>query len=90
MTPLERAANAVLYDLGQQMRESGETNFIEVEKVDAASIIRTVLQVLREPSEAMLLKGGYSGPWDSYAAPDDKDNARDVWRSMIDAALEEG
>lgn len=31
-----------------------------------------------------------AGPWDSYAAPDDKGNTRDVWEAMIDAMLEEG
>ncbi|AJA07465.1 hypothetical protein SKP52_02670 [Sphingopyxis fribergensis] len=96
MTPIERAANAVLYDLGKQMRESGETDFIEVAKVDAASLVRTMLQVIREPFQSFddpvaiaggeVLGAGKDRPlhWSNYA------EAKLVWQAMIDAALSEG
>lgn len=93
MTPLERATQAILTGqfeyLGCPDENPDCSGGISCPK-NAKEAARAVLTAIREPSEAMLAKGGHNGPWDAFAAPDEKDNARDVYLAMIDALLEEG
>jgi hypothetical protein len=96
MTPLERAANAIVADYERQV-QSGE--FVRQEngdiKLNASAFARAVLKAIREPSKAMTDAGGereYAGEADGE---DVNVSAGDyaagvIYRAMIDAALEEG
>lgn len=89
MTPLERAARALFKrdpgPYGDCVDWAIEQDFGWCDRVDDA---RAVLQAIREPSEHAMDCGAYRLPGIDAAAKQAK--ARDVYRAMIDAALEEG
>lgn len=79
MTMIEKVARALIGVDGAPIDASVE---------DMIPLATAAIRALMEPSEGMVEAGAHNRPWDNYAAPDDNDNARDVWQAMITAALE--
>ncbi len=88
MTPLERAAKA-LFDLQLEGDPDARWGYAPpIVKSAWLASARAALQAIREPSETMLtvgtnLDGDLEAASSSFAVPE-------IWRAMIDAALEEG
>lgn len=62
-------------------RQDSWANQTEIGKENARSSVRAVLAVMREPTEAMLIDGACAASFEG--------DVRGIWKSMIDAALEE-
>lgn len=88
MTPLERAARALYRTDDFDPHQFGEDRLWP----DLVDYVRLVLHAIREPSEAMLDAGSEIVRSVRQAESDFavQDDAKSAWRSMIDAALEEG
>lgn len=57
--------------------------------IEPIELVRAVLSAIREPSEGMKERGAEDIPWDFYSSPAErKAQAQEVWREMIDAALD--
>lgn len=54
-------------------------------------VARSVLEAMKEPTDAMALAGAHSSQWASAFTTTSEiaDEAREVWNAMIDAALNE-
>lgn len=91
MTPLERAARALWAENGKpyHMDDASPSMTIPDARPDWQRFLpqaRAVLQAIREPSEAMVVKGT-----DAYVTMGHyRVDSKDCWQLMIDAALEEG
>jgi len=94
MTPIERACVAIIEALraqGNLCDDCGEPEYAQVEgSFEVEPVARAVLQAIREPSGGMksstwIKLGDYSISTEDQRAL----AAADVWRAMIDAALEE-
>lgn len=90
MTPLERAARALWAENGKpyHIDDATPSKAIPDARPDWQRFLpqaRAVLQAIREPSDAMVNVGMERSGHKGYAEV----FARDVWGSMIDAAVEE-
>lgn len=83
MTPLERAARDVAAITGTHCAGCQTEH-----SWDAEEIVRAVLLAIREPSEGMKSAGAEN--LFGSASENWGDDARQVYRAMIDKALEEG
>lgn len=101
MTPIERATEALIAQLRRQEPEKGGTYWVSAGDpantvidgtFDLLAIVRTVLQAIREPSEAMVEVVGNLEPKAGWwpDEPGQRNSPDEIWRAMIDAALEQG
>lgn len=83
MKPIERIARALKQAILDQMdlsaTDTGECRVYVGGELDTINLARAALLAIREPTEAMV----------SYAGAPGRDEADDIWRDMIDKALEE-
>lgn len=98
MTPLERAARALCEARGADgfpilnadpdfddypLTDEGTDDLNPFTEADVLALARAVLLAIREPSEAMTVDAL------DYEALDSHATSRNIWRAMIDTALEE-
>lgn len=101
MTPLERAARALVVDLTRQANLDGpdaphiyddalpESVGIDG-RVDCTALLRAVIEAIREPSEEMLAAVQDHDNYWGYLLDGSPSGPRDCYTAMIDALLEEG
>ena len=87
MTPIERGMQALAVSLG------GEPEALDGESREKLAVaVRAVLEAVREPDQLMMESGAeivrYVGSGESDEAY--RDDAANIWRSMIAAVLAEG
>jgi hypothetical protein len=91
MTPLERAAQALQKEADRLFEEKTSPEFRDFmagrEGAGWTTLVRAVLQSIREPSEGML---GACDNIGMEAEAENPNRAALFWQRMIDAALEEG
>jgi len=96
MTMVEKIARAIYsqhgfcYDDDERMFEPYPFDELdEIERSNFVSQARAVLTALREPTENMIDMGACHEDQDHHIV-DEGSIAQDVWRAMVDAAIEEG
>lgn len=85
MTPLERAARA-LCDLDgnpPSAQKGGKLLWM-----DYVPEVRVVLSSLKYPSSLMAAMGGIAGNWSHGCGDDPSEHAKDVWKAMIEVAMQ--
>lgn len=88
MTPIERGVQALAVSL-----EAGDSAALDAEsRRKFAGAVRAVLEAVREPDQLMMESGAeivrYVGNSESDEAY--RDDAANIWRSMVAAVLAEG
>lgn len=99
MTPIERASRALASShyaarFGKPSDDPHVVMNVDARWPDFEVTVRAVLQAIREPSEAMKTGAEFSELTMSYGGENSfeylsEENAADVWRGMVDAALAE-
>lgn len=59
----------------------------DIDPDQALRVARSIIEEFRDPSEAMKDAGAAAGDWHPAVGRIDVDCAGDVWRAMVDAAL---